>query len=69
MTLQYLGKPKNFLSASALVYTSRKPVRCTENIYNLINLMFYNININRKTNEVKTTIRTLLEKNLGTTKL
>ena len=52
-----------------LVYTSRKPVRSTRNISNLINLMLYNININRKTNEAKTTIRTLLEKSLGTTKL
>ena len=37
--------------------------------YYKFNLILYNININRKTNEVKTTIRTLLEKNLGTTKL
>ena len=56
-------------SCLAIRYTSRKPVWCTRNIYNLINLMLYNININRKTNEVKTAIRTLLEKNLRTTKL
>ena len=49
--------------------TSHNLVRCTRNISNLINLMLYNININSKTNEVKTTIRTLLEKSLGTTKL
>ena len=30
--------------------------------------MLYNINITRKMNEVKITIRTLLEKSLGTTK-
>ena len=49
--------------------TSRKPVRYTRNISNLINLMLYNININKKTNEVKTTIKSLIEKSLRTIKL
>ena len=56
------------LKLHLLVYTSCKPVQCTGNISNI---MLYNIRLYwlQKTNEVKTTIKTCLEKNLGTTKL